>query len=222
VATPKQAPALVFFDMDDTLVLRNTATLYVHEQYRAGMVGRRQLARAAWAMAAYRLDLVDMDALSRTAAQQAAGTPEADVHAMCERVFERQVRGLICPQARAALREHQLAGDCVAILTASTPYIARLLAAELGVVHLLATDLEVADGRFTGQLAREACFGVAKLRRAEEFASAHGFDLSSAWFYTDSHSDLPLLEQVAHPCVVRPDLRLRWVAWRRGWPILPW
>jgi len=213
---------LALFDMDDTLVRRNTAGVYFRDRYRQGLTGRREMLQVAWVMVRYKLNTVDMARLAGTAARSLAGQLEADLVAVCAELYRREVRSLICPEALAALRMHQARGDVCAIVTASSPYLARPLAAELGIPEVLCTELEVANGRFTGQLRGEACFGEAKVRRAEALAAKYGLALSAATFYTDSHSDLPLLSAVGSPRIVRPDPRLRLHAWRLAWPVLPW
>jgi HAD superfamily hydrolase (TIGR01490 family) len=213
---------LALFDMDDTLVRTNTAGLFFKSQWRARALDHRQMLRIAWVLVRYRLDVVDMAMLIEHAAAHIQGHPEAEMQDLCRRLYEREVRPAICPEARRALEQHQARGDVCAIVTASTPYIARLLAEDLGVPHVLCTELEVEGGRFTGRLIGEPCFGRAKVRRADELAREHGKDLREAYFYTDSHSDAPLLAAVGHPRVVRPDPRLRLTAWRKGWPVLRW
>ena len=213
---------LALFDMDDTLVRKNTAQAYFAELYRSKRLGRRQVAHLTWILARYKLNVVDMAALTCDAARQIAGQEEAEMDEVCRLVYLRDVRPHISRPGRQSLEAHQKSGDTCAIITASTQYIARLLAADLGIEHLLCTELEVADGRFTGQIAGGPCFGAAKVERAQALAEQCGATLSTAFFYTDSHSDLPLLNLVGHPRVVRPDPRLRLQAWRRGWPVLLW
>lgn len=214
--------ALALFDMDDTLVRANTAGMFFRARWQEHELSHRQLLRIGWVLLRYRLSVIDMTALIHDAASQACGAIEAEMQAMCRSLYETKVRPQICPQAAAALRQHQARGDVVAIVTASTPYIARLLAADLAIEHVLCTDLEVADGRFTGRLIGEPCYGEGKVRRAQALAAERALSLQDAWFYTDSHSDWPLLAAVGHPCVVRPDPRLWWLARRRGWPVMPW
>jgi putative phosphoserine phosphatase/1-acylglycerol-3-phosphate O-acyltransferase len=213
---------LALFDMDDTLVRGNTAGLYLAARWRAGRLKHRDLLKLIWLRGRYRFDLADMARLTHEAARQLAGESEPEMVADAEAVYRDAVRPRLCPHTTAALRTHQQQGDAVAIVTASTPYIARILAQELAIPDLLCTELEVRDGVFTGGVVGEPCWGEAKVRRATELAQRHGLALAEAVFYTDSHSDAPLLAAVAHPRVVRPDPRLRVLAWHRRWPILPW
>jgi phosphoserine phosphatase len=79
--------------------------------------------------------------------------------------------------------------------------------------------LEREDGRLTGRVTPPVCYGQGKVVWAERFAAEHDVDLDAGYFYTDSISDLPLLERVGHPVAVNPDPRLRRLADKRGWPI---
>jgi len=82
----------------------------------------------------------------------------------------------------------------------------------------------VADsaGLLTGEIEPTICYGAGKTARAERWAKEHGGSVAASWFYTDSLSDLPMLEVVERPRIVQPDPRLRRVAVQRGWPILDW
>lgn len=129
------------------------------------------------------------------------------------------------PQAtRDAVAAHQAAGHACVIVTATTRYVAEGFAPLFGIDTVLATEAAVdATGRWTGEVAGEPCFRAGKIRHVEAWLAAQGLSLASAgpsWFYSDSASDLPLLERVDHAVAVRPDARLAAVAAERGWPVL--
>ncbi|MSP90880.1 MAG: HAD-IB family hydrolase [Myxococcales bacterium] len=211
---------LVLFDMDDTLVRANTAGLYLHSRWQRGLLKRRELLRLVTVQLRYRLDLVDLARLTREAVATLRDQSEAEMQDECRELYAQVVRPRICPTLAALVVAHRAQGDVTAIVTASTPYVARLLQADLGIDGLLCTDLEVSAGHFTGSVVGLPCFGAAKVERALALAAQHGLRLDEAVFYTDSHSDLPLLQAVAYPRIVRPDPRLRAVAWRRKWPVV--
>jgi phosphoserine phosphatase len=96
------------------------------------------------------------------------------------------------------------------------------LARELSIPHLVCSELEVREGELTGAFDRPLCYGRGKLQRAEALVLSLGGSMDRAAFYSDSITDLPLLEAVGHPVVVNPDARLRRIARRRGWPIEEW
>ncbi len=102
-------------------------------------------------------------------------------------------------------------------------YLSELVAEELGLDDVLCNRFEVDDsGAHTGRPVGTLCFGAGKLGYAEAYARDRGVSLADCWFYTDSFSDLPVLERVGHPVVVNPDPRLRREAERRGWPVEWW
>jgi len=149
--------------------------------------------------------------------------PETVLAARCDDWFRRFVEEHVCDRGREAVLKHRAAGDVVAIVTGATPYAARPLARRLGIDHVIASELEVgADGRFTGKGVDPLCYGAGKIERTEHLAKALGFDLRESTFYSDSFTDLPLLEHVREPIVVNPDPRLGRLARKRGWKIERW
>ena len=108
-------------------------------------------------------------------------------------------------------------------MTGASPYAAQPLARRLGIPHVVASELEVDErGLFTGRFVDPLCYGTGKIVRTKRLAEAHGFALDEATFYSDSYTDLPLLEAVAEPIVVNPDPRLERIAKKRGWRIEEW
>jgi HAD superfamily hydrolase (TIGR01490 family) len=127
---------------------------------------------------------------------------------------------MITPAARELVRRH--AGELCAIVTATNSFITAPIAREFGVPHLIATEPERRDGRFTGRVHGVPCFREGKIRRLEEWLAALGHrlgDFEESTFYSDSHNDLPLLELVSRPVAVDPDEALAGEARRRGWAV---
>jgi HAD superfamily hydrolase (TIGR01490 family) len=211
-----------FFDMDKTLVRVNTGELYVRWRYRRGESGLGDLARVGWWSLQYTLGWVDAGAVSRYAAQTLAGREESAFAAECREWYATDVRAHLTQHARDEVERRRRAGYETVILTGSSPYAAGPLAEELGIEHVVSSRLATAEGRFTGEVEAPLCFGIGKVTRAERWARERGVDLSASTFYTDSLSDLPMLERVGEPRVINPDPRLRALARRRGWPIEIW
>lgn len=129
----------------------------------------------------------------------------------------------ITPQARALVRKHLDEGDLCAVITATNSFVTAPIAREFGVAHLIATEPESRDGRFTGRVAGIPCFREGKLRRLDEWLSTIGrrlAEFSESVCYSDSHNDLPLLERVTRPVAVDPDPQLAAAAGQRGWPVI--
>jgi len=127
---------------------------------------------------------------------------------------------MITPAARALVRRHAQAGELCAIITSTNSFVTTPIAREFGVEHLIATEPERRDGRFTGRVEGTPCFRDGKLVRLEQWLAARGRrlpDFAASTCYSDSHNDLPLLERVTRPVAVDPDERLAREARRRGW-----
>ena len=130
---------------------------------------------------------------------------------------------MITPAARALVREHVAGGELCAIVTATNSFVTAPIAREFGVRHLIATEPELRNGRFTGRVAGTPCFREGKVRRIDEWLAGLGQPLEAfaeSVFYSDSHNDLPLLERVTRPVAVDPDATLAAEAKRRGWAVL--
>ena len=211
------------FDMDRTLVRKETASLYVRFQRELGEARRRDLLRVTYWVAQYTFGIIDAPEVAARALRSVAGTSEAAMAARCDDWFRRWVEPHVCDLGRRAVERHRERGDLLAIVTGASPYVARPLARRLGIPNVVASELEVdAEGRFTGRFVAPLCIGHGKVERARRLAAELGFSLEDATFYSDSYTDLPLLELVAEPVAINPDPRLRRVAVKRGWRVETW
>lgn len=210
------------FDMDRTLVRVNTARLWATWQRRHGVARRRDVLSVLWWLARYSVGAIDAATIARGLVERMRGRDEASFDAEVARWVEAEVLAEISLAAREAVRAHREAGDVTALLTTSTIYAARPVAAHVGIEHVLASRMRVEAGRFTGEIEEPFVYGEGKVRAAERWAAEHDVDLARSVFYTDSISDLPMLERVGTAHVVNPDPRLRWTARRRRWPISYW
>lgn len=152
----------------------------------------------------------------------AAHEPE-DLARWHDEFMHLRIRPMMLPAARTLVRGHLDAGDLCAVITATNSFVTAPIARELGVPHLLATEPESRDGRFTGRVSGTPCFREGKIARLEQWLAAQGrrlADFEESVFYSDSQNDLPLLERVTRPIAVDPDDRLLAEARRRGWAVL--
>ena len=187
---------------------------------RHGRARRRDLIRTAYYLLQYRLNLLDIERAFERASELIRGQDEAEIKAFCEQWYAEVVRDYLVPAMLERVEEHRRAGHELALLSSSTNYLAEPLARELRVEHLLVTRLEVVDGRFTGRAITPVCYGRGKVHWARAFARDRDIDLAQSFFYTDSVTDVPVLELVGHPRIVNPDRLLRREARRRGWEIV--
>jgi HAD superfamily hydrolase (TIGR01490 family) len=216
-------PRAALFDLDRTLVRKETASLYVRYQREIGEATWRDAVRVTYWVAQYTLGIIDAPAVAARVMQGFAGMPETVLAARCDDWFHRFVEMHVCDRGREAVMRHRAQGEVCAIVTGASPYIARPVARCLGIDHIVASELEVGeDGSFTGRFVDPLCYGSGKIVRSEKLAESLGFDLRESTFYSDSFTDLPLLAHVAEPVVVNPDPRLAREAKRRGWRVEAW
>lgn len=211
-----------FFDLDRTLVRVNTGSLYVRWRMRQRKMGLGEFARASWWTLQYTFGVLDAESVSRAAIGSLAGIDEAVFRSECREWVEREVLAHVTDAARAEVGRRRAEGFVCALLTGTSPYVADPVATHLEVEHVLSSRMKVEGGRFTGELEPPLCYGAGKVERARAWAIDHAIDLEGSVFYTDSVSDLPMLEAVGGPHVINPDPRLRAVALRRGWPVSRW
>jgi HAD superfamily hydrolase (TIGR01490 family) len=205
--------------MDRTLIAGNSGVSFMRYSLRRKKTTRWKVVKSILDYWRYRFDLLDMKKAYKDSLRHLIGVREEEMEQFCREWFEEDVRSLIYPEARECVQLHKGRGESVAIISNSTTYNVQPLAQCLGVPHVLATQLEVLGGLFTGNYVEPLCFRHGKIFWAERLAEELGSDLEGSTFYTDSITDLPLLERVKDPRIVNPDPRLRSLAKKRGWPI---
>ncbi len=137
-----------------------------------------------------------------------------------EQYLTSKIEPIVLPKARDLLERHRARGDELIIITATNRFITEPIARRLGVAHLIATEAEMIAGEYTGNVAGTPCFQAGKVARLHDWLQQHQQSLEHSWFYSDSHNDLPLLEQVDNPVAVDPDDRLRAHAAQQDWPVI--
>lgn len=134
--------------------------------------------------------------------------------------MQERIEPIILAKGEALLEQHRQAGDTLVIITATNRFVTGPIAQRLGVEHLLATECEMRDGRYTGRPTDIPCFQGGKVTRLQRWLQETGHSLAGSSFYSDSRNDLPLLEQVDRPVAVDPDDTLRRIASERQWEII--
>ena len=220
MGTPKQVAA--FFDIDHTVLEINSGSKWIGYQWRTGQMGVFGLARALAWLAQYRFGWLDYEAMARKVLAGYRGKAVDPIYDEVDLWFQAEVAWAICVEAREAIQRHRDAGETLVLLSSASQFLCRPVAVALDIEHVLCTQIEVNDGVLTGVHIPPACYGVGKVTKAETFAEEHGVDLDASYFYTDSISDLPMLDRVGEPRVVNPDPRLGRVAQARGWPTETW
>jgi HAD superfamily hydrolase (TIGR01490 family) len=217
------ARRIAFFDLDKTLISRNSATLWLRAEMASGRLSRLRALHAFTYVVRYSLGLVDIEDAIRRSVSTIAGQVEAEMADRALQFYGACVRPIFRPGARPVLDAHRAAGDRLVLLTSSSNYVSEQVCADLGLDEYLCSRFEVdADGRYTGRLIEPLCYGRGKVELASRCADEQGVALRDCIFYTDSIADLPMLEAVGEPITVHPDPRLRRIAARRGWPVRDW
>jgi HAD superfamily hydrolase (TIGR01490 family) len=218
------ARELALFDLDNTLLSGDSD--YEWAQF---LIERGVLDRAAYEakndhfFRQYKAGRLDIHEFLEFQLAPLARHPRAKLDAWHAEFMRARARPMIREKGLALVRRHRDEGHLCAIITSTNAFIAAPIAREFGAEHLIATELEVRDGRFTGRPSGTPSFRQGKVTRLAEWLGGLGRTLASfsaSWFYSDSLNDLPLLERVTHPVAVDPDETLRGEAQARGWQII--
>lgn len=212
---------LAVFDLDKTIIDTSASMAYRKPLADRGLITTTDMLRMLMMLGNYMIsghDDASMDTTRNTLVAMIRGRREDDLVDVARGALQDVIVPFIYREARELIERHHAVGHRVAIITASARVLVTPLAEELGADHLIATELEVDDdGTFTGEVPF-FCKGPAKAEGLRRLADTQRYDLSASWAYTDSATDLPLLEAVGHPTVVNPDRALRRIADERGWP----
>ncbi|GAA2492093.1 HAD family hydrolase [Winogradskya humida] len=211
-----------FFDLDKTVIAKSSALAFGRPLYRDGLISRRDVVKSAYAQLMFRLGGTDEQTMARTRdylATLCKGWKVEQVQQIVGEALQELINPYVYAEAAALIAEHQGAGRDVVLVSASGDEMVRPIGALLGVTDIIATRMGIVDGRYSGEIEFYAA-GPSKVIGVQELADERGYDLAECYAYSDSSSDLPLLEAVGHPSAVNPDRALRRVALENQWPVL--
>jgi len=211
-----------FFDLDLTLLTVNSGSTWVRSELREGRIGAWMALQGSLFLLAYKVFDLDMERLFNKALTTVRGEDEETVRQRTYTWFEREVVPRVAPGGVRQVAEHRQQGHQLVLLTSSSLYESEAAIRHFGLDGMLCTRYQVVDGKLNGRVVTPLCFGPGKVLYAEQYAAEHGIDLARSYFYSDSFTDLPMLERVGNPRAVHPDPRLKRTARKRGWPILDW
>lgn len=213
---------IAIFDLDRTLLECNSGRLWARHEWEHGRIGVRDVVWAAYWMLRYEFGLDDgLESAMASAVRSVQGIEESVIDARVRSWFARDVRHQLREGAARSLAEHRARGDKLVLATSGTVYAARAAAEAYDLHEVIATRLTVREGILTGEIDTN-CVGPGKAAAVRAWAETEGLSLRDAFFYTDSVSDLTLLEAVGHPHAVCPDRALAKIAASRGWPVVDW
>ena len=212
---------LAFFDLDHTILSTSSGRVMFKGSYDHGLIGKKEIRRAILVNLLYRLGIITPhEAVSRWMKWYRGMSVERIAPIVSE--WTEELRGLVRSGARQEIMRLRESGARTVILSASPTFICEEMKKELGMDDVLCTELEVIDGRITGNLKGPYCHGPGKLDRARQYCRDRGFSMETAYYYADSIADLPVLEAVGIPVCVTPDRKLEKVTRARGWKIVRW
>jgi HAD superfamily hydrolase (TIGR01490 family) len=221
-AGPGGRPSAAFFDLDKTIIARSSSFVFSKPFQAGGLISRRAMLRSAYAQFVYLVGGADHDQMEKMRqfmSQLTAGWDVATVREIVADTLHHVVDPIVYDEAVGLIEEHRALGREVVIVSTSGAEVVEPIGEMLGADDVIATQLEIVDGRYTGTIEYYA-YAEEKARAITAFATEHGFDLEDCFAYSDSITDLPMLDAVGHPHAVNPDKELRRVAAERGWPIL--
>lgn len=215
-------PVAAFFDLDKTIIARSSTLAFSRPFFDEGLINRRAVLKSSYAQFLFMLSGMDADQTERMRSHLAGlcgGWETAQVQSIVAETLHDIVDPLVYAEAASLIAEHQAQGHDVVVVSASGDEVVGPIAEMVGADHHVATRMQVADGRYTGEI-DFYCWGEGKAEAIRAMADERGYDLADCHAYTDSVTDLPMLEVVGHPTAVNPDRALRREALARAWPVL--
>ncbi|HEX6249294.1 MAG TPA: HAD-IB family hydrolase [Nocardioidaceae bacterium] len=211
-----------FFDLDKTIIAKSSTLAFSRPFYAGGLITRGSVLRSAYAQFVYLVGGADHDQMEKMReylSDLSAGWDVQTVRDIVADTLHHIVDPLVYDEAVSLIEEHQLEGRDVIIVSASGAEVVEPIGEMLGADAVIATRMEVEDGKYTGAIGFYA-YAQNKASAIEELAREKGYDLSRSYAYSDSVTDVHMLEIVGHPYAVNPDRELRRIAASRGWPVL--
>jgi HAD superfamily hydrolase (TIGR01490 family) len=214
--------AAAFFDLDKTVIAKSSTLAFGRPFFQGGLINRRAVLKGAYAQFVFSQAGADADQMERLRSQITAMTTGWDTAVVADIVRETLheiVDPLVYAEAADLIEEHRAAGREIVIVSSSGAEMVGPIGEMLGVDRVVATRMVTVEGKYTGEIDFYA-YGENKAVAIRQVAAEMGYDLADCWAYSDSLTDLPMLEVVGHPTAVNPDRGLRKAAVERGWPVL--
>ncbi len=219
---PATGRPAAFFDLDKTIIAKSSTLAFSRSFYDGGLISRGSVLRSAYAQFVYLVGGADHDQMEKMReflSDLSTGWDVQTVRDIVADALHHIVDPLVYDEAVSLIEEHRLAGRDVVIVSASGAEVVEPIGEMLGADAVIATRMEVAEGKYTGAIGFYA-YAENKASAIQELAELKGYDLSRSYAYSDSMTDVHMLEIVGHPYAVNPDRELRRIAMSRGWPVL--
>jgi HAD superfamily hydrolase (TIGR01490 family) len=211
-----------FFDLDKTILAKSSSLAFARPFYKGGLLGRSDVLKSAYAQFTYLSSGADhdqMETMRHYMSELVKGWDVETVRQIVSETLDEIVDPFVYEEAVDLIEEHKEAGRDVIIISSSGTEVVEPIGERLGVDRAIGTQVEIVDGKYTGEILFYA-YGEGKADAMRALAAENGYDLADSYAYTDSMTDLPMLEIVGHPVCVNPDATLRRTAVERGWPVV--
>ena len=213
--------AVTIFDLDNTLIGGDSDYLWGQFLIEQGAVDKSSYHRdnRRYYLEYQQGTLDIMEFLNFQLRPLAENDPE-QLHEWRTQFIDEKIRPIVLPAALSLIKDHSDKGNTLVVITATNRFITEPIVALIKIDNLIATEPEMVNGRYTGRVTGIPCFREGKVKRLHEWLKARGENLDASSFYSDSHNDIPLLEEVSCPVAVDPDETLAQHAEMKGWPII--
>lgn len=213
--------SLAIFDLDNTLLMGDSDHAWGEFLVTQGLVNADQYRKTNdYFYQQYQLGTLDVIAYQTFVLAEIKDRPLEEVYGWRAQFMAEVIEPMILPKAETLVAQHRERGDQLLIITATNDFITAPIAQRFGIDALIATQAELHNGAYTGNIVGTPSYQQGKIVRLDAWLQGNGTDMKDAWFYSDSHNDLPLLKWVDNPVAVDPDDRLRDFAKQQNWDMI--
>ena len=215
--------SLAIFDLDNTLIGGDSDFLWGEFIGEEGIVDANAYRKKnEYFYQQYDLGTLDIYAWLEFCLEPLTRYSMTELQELHHRFMIQKIEPILLDKAQNCINRHKERGDTVLVITASTSFVTAPIVKKYGVNHLLATEPEIKEGRYTGGVSGMPCFQSGKIDKLMPWLQKNKETLTGSTFYSDSHNDLPLLELVDNPVAVNADKILTQIAEKKGWKVLNW
>ncbi len=215
--------ALAIFDLDKTLIGGDSDFLWGEFMSDIGAVDEKTYQiKNQYFFDQYALGKLDINEYLEFCLEPLSRNSRATLDDWHQQFMREKIEPILLPKAQAVVDQHKAKGDTLLVITATNSFVTAPIVRRYGIENLLATNPEVKAGEFTGKVSGEPCFQTGKITHLNQWLTQTGESMKGAYFYSDSHNDLPMLELVDNPVVVHGDDTLLRIAKEKNWPSLDW
>lgn len=217
---PQAKRYIAFFDLDRTLLSINSGSVLVREAYKRGLISTSDLVNAIYLSFLYKFQLRDTALIVAGMGRWLKGVTVEEMNVLSEHIVNKHLIDAIRPEIFSEIKFHRQNNAEIVILSSAIIQICKPLGSYIGADNIICTVMDIADGVFKGSAENKFCLEDEKRIRLMEYCEMRSYNLSEAFYYGDSISDLLALEVVGHPVCVKPDRKLSRIAHKNGWRVI--